>query len=303
MRFDAKIEFSGYAWWYLDAVSDDGAHAITLIAFIGSVFSPYYAWAREKNPEHFCAMNVALYGRQTRWAMTERGQKFLRRGENFLRIGPSRLHWDGTRLVADIEEVGAPVPRRLRGRITLEPRAVQGRVFVLDAAGRHRWRPVAPAARVRVDFTEPELSWSGQGYLDTNEGDAPLLKDFSSWNWCRAEGAAGPKIFYDVVERDGHAHGLALGFGADGTARDIPAPPVRALKPGFWGVAREVRADAGTVPLVQKALEDGPFYTRSLVTSTVAGERLTFMHESLSLRRFSQFWVRALLPFRMPRRF
>ncbi len=34
----------GYAWWYVDALSDDGRHGLTLIAFIGSVFSPYYAW-------------------------------------------------------------------------------------------------------------------------------------------------------------------------------------------------------------------------------------------------------------------
>ena len=34
----------GYVWWYVDALSDDGRHGLTLIAFIGSVFSPYYAW-------------------------------------------------------------------------------------------------------------------------------------------------------------------------------------------------------------------------------------------------------------------
>ena len=41
---------NGYAWWYVDALSDDGAHGITLIAFIGSVFSPWYAWARRRGP-------------------------------------------------------------------------------------------------------------------------------------------------------------------------------------------------------------------------------------------------------------
>ena len=38
----------GYAWWYVDALSDDGQHGLTIIAFIGSVFSPYYAWARAR---------------------------------------------------------------------------------------------------------------------------------------------------------------------------------------------------------------------------------------------------------------
>ena len=67
----------GYGWWYVDGVSDDGAHGITIIAFVGSVFSPYYKWARGRrqppDPAHHCALNVALYGRGgKRWAMTWR---------------------------------------------------------------------------------------------------------------------------------------------------------------------------------------------------------------------------------------
>ena len=38
----------GYVWWYVDALSDDGQHGLTLIAFIGSVFSPFYAWSRRR---------------------------------------------------------------------------------------------------------------------------------------------------------------------------------------------------------------------------------------------------------------
>ena len=61
---------NGYAWWYVDALSDDGAHALTIIAFIGSVFSPYYAWARQRgrgDPENHVAVNVALYGTPGKW--------------------------------------------------------------------------------------------------------------------------------------------------------------------------------------------------------------------------------------------
>mgnify|MGYP000665064969 CR=1 FL=1 len=45
-RFDAPVPPGGYSWWYVDALSDDGQHGITIIAFIGTVFSPWYAWAR-----------------------------------------------------------------------------------------------------------------------------------------------------------------------------------------------------------------------------------------------------------------
>ena len=39
-RFDAPVPPGGYAWWYVDALSDDGRHGLTVIAFVGSVFSP-----------------------------------------------------------------------------------------------------------------------------------------------------------------------------------------------------------------------------------------------------------------------
>ena len=64
-RFDAPVPLNGYAWWYVDALSDDGRYGITLIAFIGSVFSPYYAFRRRSgriDPLDHCALNVALYG-------------------------------------------------------------------------------------------------------------------------------------------------------------------------------------------------------------------------------------------------
>ena len=80
-RFDQTLGPNAYQWWYVDALSDDGQYGITIIALIGSVFSPYYAWARRRgpaDPEQFCALNVALYGKDRRaWAMTERGRRQL----------------------------------------------------------------------------------------------------------------------------------------------------------------------------------------------------------------------------------
>ena len=43
--FDQGVVPGGYAWWYVDAISDDGQHGLTFIAFVVSVFSPYDAWA------------------------------------------------------------------------------------------------------------------------------------------------------------------------------------------------------------------------------------------------------------------
>ena len=116
--FSRPVPAGGYAWWYVDALSDDGRYGLTMIAFVGSVFSPYYRRTGRTAPEDHCSINVALYGgRKGRWAMTERGQRSLDRSETTLSLGPSALEWNGTSLVATIDERTTPFPRPLRGTI------------------------------------------------------------------------------------------------------------------------------------------------------------------------------------------
>ncbi len=77
-------------------------------------------------------------------------------------------------------------------------------------------------------------------------------------------------------------------------------PPQRAGLPAtLWRIPRYTRTDDAAK--VRATLEDGPFYARSLVDTQLFGERTTAFHEQLSLDRFAAPWVRALLPFRMPR--
>src|SRR5262249_10189070 len=108
LGFDRFVPSDGYVWWYIDAISDDGDHALTIIAFIGSVFSPYYALARRNgrgDPENHCALNVAMYGKSgKRWALTERKKLDLQRDANSLVIGPSSVSWDGSALVVSFDE-------------------------------------------------------------------------------------------------------------------------------------------------------------------------------------------------------
>ncbi|MEL6246357.1 MAG: carotenoid 1,2-hydratase, partial [Pseudomonadota bacterium] len=92
LRFDVDVAPGGYTWWYLDALSDDGSEGLTVIAFIGSVFSPYYAFAGRRDPRNHCALNVALYrNRHSRWAMTERGRDAIETASHRFEIGPSAL--------------------------------------------------------------------------------------------------------------------------------------------------------------------------------------------------------------------
>ena len=240
--------------------------------------------------------------------MTERGARSLRREPDRLAIGPSALAWDGAALTLDIEERGAPWPARVAGRIRLEPLAVHTTAHALDAGGRHHWTPIAPMARVSVDLAQPASRWTGSAYFDCNAGSRPLERDFARWHWSRrapsaAIDGASTAILYDVERLDGTRHAIALDVPAGGGApRAFEAPPFRPLPPTRWRVARSTRADAGTSPTVLRTLEDGPFYARSVIRSTLGDVTADAVHESLDLRRFARPWVQAMLPFRVPRR-
>jgi carotenoid 1,2-hydratase len=282
-------------------VSDDGRQGLTVIAFIGSVFSPYYGWSATRDPFDHCAMNVVLYGDRRRFAMTERGAGSLSRSADHIAIGPSAMQWDGTTLTITVDERGSPVPRALRGTIRLVPRGFTSGPFHLDRAGRHRWWPMAPASRVEVAFDQPALRWSGSGYFDTNDGDEPLAATFTRWSWCRADLPDGAAVLYDVRHRDGGGQNLSLRFLADGTRREIRPPTAAALPAtGLWRMGRETRSDDGRARVLA-TFEDTPFYARSLLAATLGGEPVRAMHESLSLDRFRNPLVQLMLPFRMPR--
>jgi len=300
--FDQAVDPGGYAWWYVDAVSDDRRHGVAIIAFVGSVFSPYYAWSDRREPLNHCAVNVALYGpRGSLWSMTERGRSAVTRSRDALVVGPSSLSWDGGGLRIDVDERGSPIPRRIQGRIEVRAEAINPSAFVLEGQGKHWWRPLVPRAHVAVEMESPGVSWRGAGYLDQNAGGEPLERAFSHWTWSRARTSDGAVILYDAARRREGALSLALGFDRHGGFEHRRPPPTAVLPPTRWRLPRRTRSDDGQASAI-RSFEDTPFYARSLVGHSLYGERLESVHESLSLDRFSRSIVRLMLPFRMPRR-
>ena len=294
----------GYAWWYVDALSADGRHGLTIIAFIGSVFSPYYALARARGrgePENHVCMNVALDGKPRRWAMTERSRAALRRDQSEVAIGASTMRWVGDHLEITIDEPTVPLPGRIRGRVTVTPRVRGTRSFALDSAGRHLWQPIAPLSDVTASFEAPELSWTGTGYFDTNRGVEPLEAAFRSWTWTRFEMPEGARIVYDVTERSGAVRPLSLAVDGEGI-RVTPAPAMQVLPRTSWGVERLVPCDEGAIATQTRMMENAPFYARTGVASTLDGQRLSGVNENLSLSRVANPVVRLMLPFKMFRR-
>jgi carotenoid 1,2-hydratase len=304
--FDQPVARNGYLWWYVDALSGDGHHGLTLIALVGNVFSPYYARARGRgagDPADYCALNVCLYsGKGKRWTLTERGRNAVQRSADTLTLGPSRVRWDGGMLEFQIDEVSVPLPSRVRGTVRVFPATVLPHVFALDAGGRHRWRPIAPSARVELDFRQPALRWAGTGYCDSNAGDEPIEDAFVRWDWSRAAlPDGGTAVLYDVQTRASGERNLAIRVDSAGAVEPFTPPPASPLPATLWRVGRGTRSEPPAPAAVLRTLEDTPFYARSIVAARLLGAPVTAMHESLSLDRFRSTWVQALLPFRMPR--
>jgi carotenoid 1,2-hydratase len=233
--------------------------------------------------------------------MTERGRASVGRDAGFLAIGPSSLRWDGATLIIAISETGMPLPRPIRGEVRVTPTALTGFAATLDDAGRHRWRPMAPRARVEVALEQPSLRWSGIGYLDSNDGDEPLEAGFRRWDWSRAVLAGDETaILYDTSPRHGSARGIAIRIGRDGAVTPIASPPLVALPRTGWRLPRFTRADSGEAA-VARTLTDAPFYARSVLETRLLGHRAEAVHESVDLQRFAAPWTQLMLPFRMPR--
>ena len=253
---------------------------------------------------NFCCINVALYGPGARrWTMTERGARHVQRSVDQFVVGPSSLRWDGGALRFDLHEVGMPLPQRVDGTVTVYPHGLSRFVAPLDKAGAHRWGPIAPCARVEVKMENPALRWAGEGYLDSNEGDEPIDRPFRLWDWSRAALKDGSTaVIYDVRNKCGPDRVITQHFKPDGSSDPFEAPPRQPLPPTAWRIERAMRSEPGTPPRVAQSLEDTPFYQRAVVESSLFGQRVLSVHETLDVPRLVSPVVRLMLPFRMPRR-
>lgn len=284
-------------------MSDDGRFALVVIAMLGNVFSPRWAAARARGAPgtrslDYCAVNVALHGpRANRWAMTEHARHRVSRSHDVLGIGRSSLAWEDGALVVHLDERSAPLGLPLRGTLRFHPHTEPAAAVALDHDGRHLWQPIAPAGRVEVHFREPHLRFVGHGYLDHNRGEEPLEERFDAWTWSRVGDPKGTTVAYDVTLRSGDVRACGMRFEGGRISRLETEEPRDRLPTTRFLLARDARRHGGRPLRHVRTLEDGPFYARSIVG--VEGEDVLGVHETVSLRRFEQPWVRFLLPFRM----
>lgn len=272
------------------------------------MFSPYYASALARqgaavDADNHCALNVALYGPSgRRWTMTERSRASVQRDREQFIVGPSRLRWQHDHLRIDIDERGAPLPRRVRGTVKLFPGQLSTFSAGLDDGNRHRWGPIAPGARVEVDLQQPASRWRGEAYFDSNEGDEPITGPFSVWDWSRARLRDGSTaVVYDVRQTNGSERLIAERFMPDGRVLPFEPPPRQPLPATLWRVGRSMRSAPEAPAQVLQTLEDAPFYARSLLRTELLGETVTAVHETLDAQRLTAWPMPYMLPWRMPR--
>ena len=301
-KFDVTVDKNGYAWWYVDGISKDGTRAISIIGFIGSVFSPWYYWSGRVNPQNHVCINVALYGKGWRWTMTERGEKQLNQSQDKLQVGPSSFTWEKDHLVIKFDEYSIPHFDRVVGTVKIFPEYITGIECNLLPDNSHIWRPFAPTSRIEVKINKPGWNWSGHGYFDANFGSNALEKDFSYWTWGRFPSNKGSVAFYDAFPRKNKPVNIALRFKKNGSVEPIDeAPPITNMSRSLWLVKRTTRCDLSFKPRQVKHMLDTPFYTRAGIETSIFGEKVIGVHEALDLNRFANPLLKPLLAVKAPR--
>ena len=286
-----------YEWWYFDALSDDGRHALSCIWFLGNPFSPYYrraALGRPADPFRHNALFFALYqeGRLHAYHFTRFSAGQVEAGEALpldLRFGPNRLaagqgEW---RMTLSDENANG---RRLDAALTFAaPPPVPGPPEEVSPEASHFWLPAAPFCRVagRVVLREPqnpgaeEIRFSGTGYHDHNWGRLPFASEIRDWYWARAA-LSGERavILYHLRPRGGgQAVSHLLLFERGRLVRHDAAPRVRLFRPAVnaFGTVYATRMGVESGEWVVRfefgaRLDSAPFYVRALCRGILDGK-------------------------------
>ena len=286
-----------YEWWYFDALSDDGRHALTCIWFLGNPFSPYYrraASGRVADPFRHNALFFALYrdGRLHAYHFTRFPTAQVAAHEALpleLRFGDNRLATTpgAWRLTLSDENANR---RQLEAALTFaapSPMTALPESFSLETD--HFWLPAAPFCRVtgRVLLREAhnpgaeEIAFSGTGYHDHNWGRLPFAAEIRDWYWARAAlGGERAAILYHVRPRHGaEAVSHFLLFERGCLVRHDPAPQVRLSRPAVnaFGTVYATRMEVVSGEWAARfgfgtRLDSAPFYVRTLCAATLNGK-------------------------------
>lgn len=304
-----------YEWWYVDALSHDGAWGFVGIVFRGMPMSPDYLAAQARgsgpHPLDHCGFAVSVYHNGARVLQAFRGVdrhqcsfstssaevsvgtcSFVRTSDDAWRFSVDTSHPEAPRHVT----IDATVRRR-------HPLASSDAPFTAD----HGWVLVAPDADadVRMQIFEDgrrrvDVAWTGRAYHDHNMGRRAMQEDFDTWWWGRVHTEHSTTVYLATPDAT-EPFSWAATFDERGMHEwtDMHVEPrarSRMLMGSPEAALLDVCATARTMHVEQRrVLDDGPFYRRYLATMQLDGVSATGISEHMHVQRFRAAWIRPFL--------
>ena len=290
------------------ALSDDGRHGLTVIAFVGSVFSPYYALVRPRRPaEPLRRQRGAL--RPARSLGDDRAGPRRRRPlrEPVFAVGPSSLDWDGQALTipgrrdrgsaagaaARHDPAGADRAHGAQLRRSTPPGAA-------TTGGRSLRRGACPCG-----WKRPDLAWDGTATLTPTRGARIRWRPgFADLDLVAGAPAGGPgprpgggdPLRAAAARRQRPRTRAPGSTGRAGSTHSIRHRR-RSCPATFWRVPRTTPVD-WCCPGGRRPWRIAPFYARSVVEQRLFGQTVAAgcAREPDRSTGSPPRWVKLLLP-------
>ncbi|KAF4947055.1 hypothetical protein FGADI_10685 [Fusarium gaditjirri] len=207
------INSTTYDWWYFDAVSDDGVHALTVIfftsSFVGfsfdllSAIDPLNVYVFYNNggdgvsfPIASTSVTIKLDGDGASGDWTGSGASFQGAAD----LSTYKVTFKKTILNPSVEGTLA-LSSRGPGHYVCGPLEAGQNEKILPNIGWVNTMPAADAA-VDVSINGQKIKFTGNGYHDKNWGDTPFLASFNSWYWGHATFGDYNIVFFDLLDKD-----------------------------------------------------------------------------------------------------
>lgn len=313
-------------WWYFDAISDDGEHALVIVWYAGLPFDPDYGvrtLRHLKNPGRYpapdpldhAAIGLSLYhrGETLAYALNRYPrERFEHRAEPFsVAVARSRVERDATGYRLRVETPERDGRRTIRADLRFAPASATEPLErdLGGSGGPHHW--ILAAADCRVEGTVAlegaggsALDFRGRGYHDHNAGAEEISLAWTRWRWGRVHFGRQTAIYYQAEPRDGPRRSLWI-VCEDGRPADVRED--FALKLDDWrrhplGIRYPRSLEVGDARVEGAHLVDsGPFYLRWLSEFTIGGGSAVGISELLEARALHRPWFNWMIPYRLKR--
>lgn len=309
---DAASAMGGFLWWYADLRASSGEGLVV----IWSLGLPFLPGARENAAASGRpAVSVAHYagGRQQLYLLQEYKCEDARldvlTGDGVVGRSSYRTLKQGSDVELRIT-LNEPIPSstdRLLGEIQVKGPSSQ---LSLDSpqGAHHIWTPktVHAKGRATLSYGGQSHQIEGSAYFDSNVSDTPLhAQGISSWRWGRLTFPKYTLVYYEVEETDGVRLRYLYRQSEEGGIARVPGRlNFSRTARGFYGLdsPREVTIggpDLSIWATSRVLLEDGPFYSRGLLTAKDQNGDDGFGYsETVAPGRIDRAWQRPLVRMR-----